>query len=288
MKCRLYYCLISIFVIFSVMKPNDTIAQASGAYALVNGISMYYETVGAGRPLVLIHGGGSTIRTSFGKIMPLLATGHRVIAVELQAHGHTEDRNTPSSFEQDADDVAALLDQLHITAADIIGFSNGGNTAMQLASRHPAAVRAMVIASTFYKKKGLYDWLWEGMAKASLHDMPQAYQDAYLQINPGKQAGLEALHNRDAVRMQSFTDWSDELIRSISIPVLVVAGDQDVVRPEHAVEMYRLLPKGRLAIFPANHGSYMGELMSPNPQSRVPELFTAMVEEFLAAPEPGR
>jgi len=105
------------------------------AHAPVNGIQMYYEIHGAGQPLVLIHGGGSTIYTSFGRILPLLAKKYQVIAMELQAHGHTSDRDAPESFAQDADDVAALLHQLNISEADILGFSNGGQTAMQLAMR---------------------------------------------------------------------------------------------------------------------------------------------------------
>jgi pimeloyl-ACP methyl ester carboxylesterase len=124
-------------------------------YAPVNGIHMYYEIHGQGNPLVLIHGGGSTIQTTFGYILPLLAEHYKVIALELQAHGHTSDRESPESFEQDADDVAALLSYLHINQANIFGFSNGGNTAMQVSIRHPQLVRKLVIASAFYKRSGL-------------------------------------------------------------------------------------------------------------------------------------
>src|SRR5882724_11819519 len=106
-----------------------------GHHAMVNGLKMYHEIHGSGRPLVLIHGGGSTIASTFGRVLPELAKGHRVIAVELQAHGHTPDIDRPLSFEQDADDVAALLAQLAIGKADIMGFSNGGTTALQIAIR---------------------------------------------------------------------------------------------------------------------------------------------------------
>lgn len=117
-----------------------TNATAQGKFAKINGINMYYEVHGEGSPLVLIHGGGSTLHTTFGRIMPLLAKKYKVIGVELQAHGHTTDRNAPETFEQDADDVAELLKQLNIPQADIFGFSNGGNTAMKLAMRHPQCV----------------------------------------------------------------------------------------------------------------------------------------------------
>src|SRR6187551_1009682 len=97
----------------------------SGNYASLNGLKMYYEIHGTGFPLVLIHGGGSTIQTTFGRVLQDFAKTHKVIAVEMQAHGHTADIDRPLSFSQDADDIAMLLKQLKIEKADIFGFSNG-------------------------------------------------------------------------------------------------------------------------------------------------------------------
>src|SRR5262249_15534415 len=128
--------------------------MSAGNYANVNGIKMYYEIHGEGKPLVLIHGGGSTIESNYGYILPLFAQHYKVIAVELQAHGHTSDRDAPETFEQDADDVAALLKQLDISKANILGFSNGGSTTMQIAIRHPGLVNKIVIASGAYKREG--------------------------------------------------------------------------------------------------------------------------------------
>jgi pimeloyl-ACP methyl ester carboxylesterase len=101
--------------------------------------------------LVLIHGGGSTIGTSFGRILPALSKTHKVIAVELQAHGYTADINRPLSFDQDADDVAELLKQLRINEADVFGFSNGASTTLVLAIRYPSLVNKIIVASTMYK-----------------------------------------------------------------------------------------------------------------------------------------
>src|SRR5690606_27107021 len=115
---------------------DDSLNLHSG-YSEVNGLKMYYEIYGKGKPLVLVHGGGSTIQTSFEKVIPLFAKNRQVIAVELQAHGRTNDRNTDLSFEQDADDIATLLKNLIISKADFFGFSNGGTTVLQLAIRHP-------------------------------------------------------------------------------------------------------------------------------------------------------
>lgn len=268
------------------MTTNNVSSQVKGNYAKVNGISMYYEVHGAGLPLVLIHGGGSTIETTFGRIMPLLAKTHQVIAVELQAHGHTSDRNSPETFEQDADDVAELLEQLNIKNVDIFGFSNGGNTAMQIAIRHPQRVQKLVLASAFYKREGMYPWFWEFMKDPKIEMMPQVYKDVYLAINPGNQKGLQAMHDHDARRMQSFKDWKDEDLKLIKPPAFIIIGDQDVMRAEHAVQMHRLINNSRLAILPGNHGSYMGEIMTPNPDPAAMEFFVGQVNEFLAAPLP--
>src|SRR6267142_1431432 len=127
---------------------DNVLAQSTGHYANVNGLKMYYEVHGNGFPLVLIHGGGSTIGTSFGRILPALAKTHKVIAIEMQAHGHTADIDRPLSFEQDADDVAELLRQLHVASADIFGFSNGASTTLEIAIRHPELVNKIIVAST--------------------------------------------------------------------------------------------------------------------------------------------
>lgn len=176
--------------------------------ATVNGLKLYYEIHGTGMPLVLLHGGGSTIMTTDGTILNDLAKSHQVIAIELQAHGHTPDIDRPLSFEQDADDVAALLNQLHIKKADIMGFSNGGTTALQVAIRHPELVNKLVLASTTYKRDGLPPGFFEGMQHATLDNMPQPLKDAYIKINPDPK-GLEAMFHRDANRMIAFKDISD-------------------------------------------------------------------------------
>ncbi|MCW3108528.1 MAG: alpha/beta hydrolase, partial [Segetibacter sp.] len=195
-------------------ETNKITARETGHYASVNGLKMYYEIHGSGQPLVLIHGGGSTLHTTFARILPILAKTHQVIGVELQAHGHTSDRDAPESFEQDADDIAELLKQLNVSRADIFGFSNGGNTAMQVAIRHPERVRKLVLASAFYKREGMYQWFWEGMQHAKLENMPKVYQDEYLSITHN-QAGLQNMHDKDVKRMQTFKDWKEEDIRSI-------------------------------------------------------------------------
>jgi pimeloyl-ACP methyl ester carboxylesterase len=274
---------IIIFNLIVIMTTTIANAQTVGKYANVNGIKMYYEIHGSGSPLVLLHGGGSTIYTSFGRILPELAKNHQVIAIELQAHGHTGDRNAPETFKQDADDVAELLRQLNIPKADILGFSNGGHTTLELAINHPDKVRRIIVASAFYKRDGVPAGFWDGFGNATLNNMPQIYRDEYLKINHDS-AMLQNMFNKDVQRMENFKDWKEEDIRSIQAPAFIIIGDNDVPTPEHAVEMYHLLPHSRLAILPGAHGQYMGEAMFPDSNNKLPELFVAMVDEFLATP----
>lgn len=262
------------------MEANLSTPGPSGNYADVNGIKMYYEIHGSGFPLVLIHGGGSTIKTSFGTILPSLAKTHQVIAVELQAHGHTSDRDVPESFEQDANDVAELLNQLNIEKANIFGFSNGGQNCLELGIKHPGKVNKLIVASAFYSREGTPAEFWGGFERATLDNMPQIYKDEFLKIRD--EAALINMFNRDVQRMSTFSGWDKEAISTIQAPTLLVIGDQDLTTPEHAVEMYRLIPNARLAIIPGNHGSFMGEAMSPDPNSKVPGLFVELVNEFLA------
>lgn len=252
----------------------------NGHYATVNGLKMYYEIHGKGTPLVLLHGGGSTIESNYGRVLPELAKRHQVIAVELQAHGHTPDIDRPLSFEQDADDVAALIKQLHIKKADIMGFSNGATTSLQIAIRHPQLVNKLVLASTLYKREGMPDGFFTGMEHATFDQMPQPLKDAYLKANPDPK-GLDAMFHRDVTRMVNFKDISDEQVKSIQAPALVINGDKEVIKAEHAFALSRVLPHGQLAILPGGHGDYIGEICAPDRNSKIPALVVGMINEFL-------
>lgn len=261
---------------------TDSINFKSG-YSEVNGLKMYYEIHGMGKPLVLIHGGGSTIETSFGRIIPELAKNYSVIAVELQNHGHSGFRDIPQTFEQDADDIAALLRNIGTNKASFFGFSNGGTTAMQIAIRHTELVDKLVLASASFKRAGLVPGFFDGMQQASLDNMPRELKDAFLKVNPDT-ASLQTMFERDRDRMIAFRDLSDEQIKSVSAPTLLINGDADVVTPEHAVEIYRLIPNCRLAIIPGGHGSYIGEITTLSEAGQETEFVVQMIEEFLDKP----
>lgn len=270
----------------AVAAACATVPHRSQGYARVNGIRMYHEIHGEtqGVPLVLIHGGGSTIDATWGRVLGRFARHRRVIAVEEQGHGRTSDREGPYRFETSADDVAALVKSLGFEQVDVFGFSNGGTTALQMAIRHPDQVRRLVFASSITRKDGAQPQLWEFMETAQFSNMPQALKDAFLRVNPDT-AQLRRMHDKDRERMLSFRDIPEGDLRALRAPTLLVVGDKDVVTLEHALEIVRLIPHGRLLVLPAGHGDYIGEVVATRTETSLPEETAAIIEEFLRHPE---
>jgi pimeloyl-ACP methyl ester carboxylesterase len=199
-----------------------------------------------------------------------------VIAYDRQGHGRTADVDRPFTFRQSAEDAVALLHQLGIQRADFFGYSNGGHIAIQIALSHPEVVRKLVVEAAMFDREGSDPAFWESFHHARIEDMPQELKEAYLKVAP-RPADLSALFSKSVRQMLDFEGWSAEEIRSIQAPTLVLAGDRDVVRPEHAVTMYRLLPNAQLAILPS-----MDHLAVSHPPAWVPSLVTT----FLDAPRP--
>lgn len=290
MKQTIIYFALTIFILTScnnkTEKTNNSMATTNesltfkNGYSEVNGLKMYYEIYGQGKPIVLIHGGGSTIQTNFEKIIPLFAKNRQVIAVELQAHGRTNDRNVDLTFEQDADDVATLLKNLKIDKADFFGFSNGGTTTLQIAIRHPELVDKMILGSALAKRNGVPDWFWDFMSQAKLENMPEQLKEGYKKVAADTN-GLQVMHDRDAKRMVNFKDIPDEQIKSIKAPTLIIIGDKDVITPEHAIELHRQIKNSDLAIIPGGHGQYIGEITTITPDFKESDLVVPMIEKFL-------
>jgi pimeloyl-ACP methyl ester carboxylesterase len=232
------------------------------SYAPVNGLQMYYETHGSGKPLVLLHGNLSTIEVDFGGIIPRLSQRRRVIGVEQQAHGHTGDIDRPLTLRAWAGDTAELLRQLDITGADVLGYSSGSGVAVHLAVDHPELVDRLVLLSPAYRRDGLHPGVLdgiEGLQPEHLAGTP--FEQAYARVAPRPQDWpvlIEKIKQMDAAQ----DEWSAETIAGLDRSALLIFGDSDIVRPEHAVEMFRLfgggvagdvagLPRSRLAILPA-------------------------------------
>ena len=233
----------------------------STGYAPVNGLQMWYERHGEGRPLVLLHGNLSTIGVDFGGIIPSLAKGRQVVGVEQQAHGHTADIDRPLSIQQWADDTAALLGHLGIERADLFGYSSGSTVALQLAIEQPQLVGKLVLASASYRLDGLHPGLMDniqGLKPEHLAGTPFEQDYAKVAPNPGDWPKLiEKITRMDA----DLPEWTADDIRNLAAPTMLIIGDSDIVKPEHAVEMFRLLgggvigdlaglPRSRLAVLP--------------------------------------
>jgi pimeloyl-ACP methyl ester carboxylesterase len=262
-----------------------------GDYAAVNGLELYYEIHGSGEPLILLHGGVGAIEM-FGEVLPLLAEGRRVIAVDLQAHGRTPDIDRPMTFEAMAEDVAALIEHLGLGEADVMGYSLGGGVALRTAIQHPEVLRKLVLVSTPFKRDGWYPEVLAGMEQmgpAAAEPMKQTpmYQ-LYSSVAPRPEDWSVLLTKLGELLGQDY-DWSEE-VTAMEVPAMIVVGDADRVRTSHAVAFFELLGGGkqvagwdgsgmsgaRLAILPGT--THYGIFFSP--------ALAATVSPFLDTPEP--
>jgi len=256
--------------------------EKTTGYAPVNGIEMYYEVYGDGTvPLVLIHGGGSTIETVFSNILHFFTPEHKVIAVELQAHGRTNDRDQSESFQQDADDVAVLLKHLGVEKANILGFSDGGCTTLQIAIRNPQLINKIIVVSSNYSRAGMIDGFFEGMGKATFADMPQPLKEGFLKVN-NDESKLLNMFNKDRARRIAFEDFNEDDLKAITVPTLLMVADKDVIKTEEVLRLSHLIPNAQLVVLPGYHGTMLGDVCTVKPGSRQPEITAILVNEFLA------
>ncbi|WP_211282158.1 alpha/beta fold hydrolase [Diaminobutyricimonas aerilata] len=254
--------------------------MTQGAYTEINGIALYYEIHGAdnpGTPLILLHGGAYTFHLSFDAVLPALSTDHRVIGIELQGHGHTADSDRPFTLQQCAEDVLALMDHLDIGEADFFGFSIGGLTATEVAVRAPERVRRLVLAASHFGRTrgvGYYSDITD--VKLDSPRMPTEEQGnamiaAYAEVAPNPDGFFDFVPKAQS-EVHEFEGWSPEQLAGLTMPVLIIIGDTDFVRLEHAVEMKESVPDGQLAILP---GTKHLEVIRP-------DLVLPMVSAFLA------
>jgi pimeloyl-ACP methyl ester carboxylesterase len=227
----------------------------------VSDLELYHEVHGSGRPLVLLHGALSTIGTSFGSVLPLLANHRQVIAIEQQAHGHTPDIDRPLSYAQMGADTVALLQSLEVEGADFFGYSMGSGIALEIAIRHPEMVRRLVLASLAFNVDGLHPGTQEQIEDADPAALDgSVFQLAYAEVAPDPD-GWRGLVAKVNALDRDFDGWPAEEIAAIVAPTMVILGDSDIATPEHGVGLFRLrgggvegdtngLPDSELAILP--------------------------------------
>ena len=252
-------------------------SRETTGYAPVNGLQMYHEVHGAGRPLVLLHGGLLTIDLSFGEVWPELAADHQVIATELQGHGRTADVDRDIDLRCLAGDVTGLLDHLGIGRADVLGFSLGGGVALQLALDQPDRVGRLILASVSYAPDGFHQEISDPARHATSTRMPteedfRQMREAYARLAPDP-GHFDAFAAKVSQAAGNLKGWTAGELGGIGAPTLLVFGDHDFVRLEHAVEMHGLIPGAQLAVLPG--ATHMGVL-------RRADLIVPLVRDFLA------
>lgn len=256
-------------------------------YVSVNGLEMYYEFHGNGQPLVLLHGAFSAIGTSFGGLIPGLAKTRQVIAFELQGHGRTADIDRPLSMDLMADDIAAAIKALGFETADVLGYSLGAGVALQLAIQHPEVLRKLILASITYTLDGFHPGLIEGMGDMKPEMMyGSPWHDEYMQLAPHAE-DFAKLFAKKTEMDSRLRDIPDETIRAIRVPTLLIAGDSDLVRPEHIVQMFRLLGGGVFGDTPAGMPNSQLAILPGTSHVTVvsrTELLVPMINSFLDAP----
>ena len=239
--------LTTVLAVIGLLYGAMAFAQRpKGAYADVNGIHLYYEIHGTGKPLVLLHGGfGST--QMFEPNLDALAKGREVIAVDLQGHGRTADIDRPFSVEAMGDDIAALLQYLNIPKADVMGYSLGAGVALQVAVRHPELVNKLVLVSAIVRRSDFYPDILAQQAQlgpAVAEQMKQTpMYKSYASLNPYPEDWPRLLQKIGDFMKKDY-DFSDA-VRAIKAPTLVVAGDADIFPPKYAVRTFELLGGGQ-------------------------------------------
>jgi pimeloyl-ACP methyl ester carboxylesterase len=250
------------------MQTQAPAAQAPirSGYVPANGVNYYYEIHGQGEPLLLLHGGLGSIGM-FGPVLPRLAQGRQVIAVDLHGHGRTALGDRPISLVDMGDDLATVLRQLGYRQVDVLGYSMGGGVGFRLAVQHPELVRRLALVSAGFARDGFYPEMLPQQAQvgAAMAEQMRAtpmYQ-SYVAIAPHPE-DFPRLLDRMGELMRTPYDWSED-VKKLSMPVLIVFGDSDMYRPEHVVRFYQLLGGGQ------RDAGWMRENMSRNRLAIIPD-----------------
>ncbi|MBA2679392.1 MAG: alpha/beta hydrolase [Ktedonobacteraceae bacterium] len=224
------------------MTTTSNTNNSAGKYAPVNGINLYYEIHGTGKPLIMLHGGFGTFEM-LSSLSSVLAQSHQVIGVDLYGHGRTALTDRSLSLEQMADDIAGLIQHLGLEKADLLGYSLGGTVALQTAIRQPERVNKLVVISTLFKRTGWYPEIQAGMTSiAPEYFIGTPIHDGYIRVAP-KPEDFSRLVTIMREGMSQDYDWTKS-ISALKVPTLIIAGDSDAFPPSHAVEFFRLLGGG--------------------------------------------
>ncbi len=236
---------IAAVVALATARVADAAPTKTG-YVKTEGLDVYYEVHGSlaskTTPVLLVHGAFCTIELCFGSVIPELAKTRPVIAIELQGHGHTRDANRPFTLTQMTRDTLAVLAKLGVPKADVWGYSMGAGVALELAITKPRVVNKLVLMSIVYAKDGLHPGILEGMEHVTADMMKGSpWYAGYVKVAPVNtfDALVEKIKKLDDTK-----SWPEKTIRALPMPVQIIIGDGDIVRPDHAVKFFQLLGGG--------------------------------------------
>jgi pimeloyl-ACP methyl ester carboxylesterase len=280
---KLFLIAIAFCMITPVFAQEERAPSASG-YAPINGLKMYYEVYGEGKPLVMIHGSYMNINMNWSQVIPILSKERKIIVADMQGHGKTKDTSREFSYENMADDISGLLKFLEIEQADVLGYSMGGGVAFQMAVRHPKQVRRLIVLSGTYSHDGWWPETEAAFSEISAEMFKNSpIEKQYLDNGNAPEEFSNYVKKIISIDLKPY-DWSDK-VKHISMPIFMLIGDVDGVKYEHALDLFRErgggkmgdfhgMPKSRLAILPGT--SHIGMM-----QKWV--WWAPMVNDFLAS-----
>lgn len=270
---------ITAVIAITLTTPNGTFGQTdadTSGYASVNGLEMYYEIHGKGEPMLLLHGGLGSFE-KFNSILPMLTEERQVIGVDLHGHGRTGLGDRELNFVDMGNDIAAIIKKLGYDQVDVLGYSLGSQVALRMAIQHPEVVRRLVLVSTIYSADGYFSGIQKQQEQTLRASMAKTMKGAplykeYVKLAPNSEDFPELLDQVGNLLTKSF-NWSED-VKTLDMPVMLIYGDSDMIRPEHIVDFYQLLgggqrdagwqrqhmPQNRLAILP-NFTHY--EMLAP-------------------------
>jgi len=276
----------ALLALFGACSALGWVALADGATPRtsglheVRGVKLYVETFGSGRPIVFLHGGVHCFDSSFGRQVDYFAALGTVVGIDQRGHGHSPDNARPFSYQEMADDTAALIQQLGLGPTDVVGHSDGGNVGLLLARDHPELVRRLVVSGANLRSGKPPDEVERLRAEPpedAAKRLPARYEDSFAAVSPDGREHWPTHASKARILWATPVVIDAEGLKKIEAPVLVVAGDHDFISIEETTEIFRGLPHGQLLILPATgHDTFKERASVLNP----------MIRAFLESPEP--
>lgn len=278
-KFKVFYLIFAMMILcFSTLLFNrEPLIYGSnkeaGKYVEIDDIKVYYEVYGKGEPLLLLHNNGGSINV-FSHQIPELQKHFKVIAMDSRSHGRTSDSDKSLTYQRMAEDVKLFLEALKVDSVNVVGWSDGGNTGLVLAQNYPAKVKKLVVMSANYDPSGLDRFFFNIISMAKYEMLSAHDRETRLQLSPNPERDA-AVFKKQMDLMINYPKLTPEQLAGIKVPVLVTAGDQDIIQYEHTWKLFQSLPNAQLAVIPGTSHIALKEK---------PGLVNQLILDFLKTP----